>query len=152
MRVLLAVLVLALMGACDARRPHTPAASTARPGSLAETTARLAGQWVGEDGGSTVLIAQDGTWRQARSGEPDAGRLFYWSLFPGSHPPFGAQKAFKRQSLYIELKNANEPLQPSDIFELASVTADGFTILALGGSLFSAGERQSFSRPRQEAT
>jgi hypothetical protein len=51
-----------------------------------------------------------------------------------------------------ELKNANEPLQPSDIFELASVTADGFTILALGGSLFSAGERQSFSRPRQEAT
>ena len=153
MRALCCVLALNLLGACGAKLAQPPVDQSTRAPSLVETSAKLAGRWVREHAvASTATIALDGTWRDVRAGDDASGRLFYWSIFPGSHPPFGERITFKRDALYVELKNANEPLQPSDFFELTALSVDGFSLLALGGSQFAVGERLVYSRPKREAT
>lgn len=153
MRALLAALATALLAGCAPGTPSTPAPAATRAPSVVEASGWLVGEWV-RDGGdvSTATIVNDGTWRETRAGAPDPGRLFYWSVFPGSHPPFSARITVKREALYVELKNANEPLQPPDFFELTSVSADGFAMRALGGSLFSAGERLAYGRATAKGT
>jgi len=96
MRALWCVLALNLLGACGAKPSSPPVVQSTQAASLVETSAKLAGSWVRERGvSSTATIALDGTWRDVRAGDDASGRLFYWSLFPGSHPPFGERMTFK---------------------------------------------------------